>query len=167
MFTDMQAFSSLAAIDEDTALDLLSEHNRMLMPIVKRHGGKIIKTLGDSILGTFNLPSDALDAGIEMQQRLKTYNKNLPVERQIHIRIGVHVGEVVVLKNDILGVVTNLAKRVESIASVDKVYCTEAVRLTVVVPRYRFQKEGIWKPKGSPQKMEIYSVFQRNKQRKG
>jgi class 3 adenylate cyclase len=163
MFTDMQAFSSLAAVDEDAALDLLSEHNRMMVPIVKRHGGRIIKTLGDSILGTFNLPSDALDAGIEIQQHLKIYNKSLPLEKQIHIRVGVHVGEVVVVKNDILGVVTNLAKRVESLAAVDKVYCTEAVRLTIVVPRYRFHREGIWKPKGSTRKMEIYSVSRINR----
>jgi class 3 adenylate cyclase len=158
MFTDMQAFSMLAASDEDAALDLLFEHNRLMMPIVRRHGGKIIKTIGDAIMGTFSSTSDALDAGIEMQKRLKVYNKNRPTERQIHIRIGIHVGEVVVVENDILGVVTNLAKRVEAIAKVDQVYCTDAARLTIVLPNYRFRKQGSWKPKGSARKIEIYSV---------
>src|SRR2546423_230265 len=114
MFTDMKGFSDLAAFDEDAALEILRRHNQIMKPLVAAHRGTILKTIGDAIMGKFTAASDALDCALEMQLRLKKWNIGRPRAEQLHVRIGVHVGDVVIVKNDILGVVTNLAKRLET-----------------------------------------------------
>jgi adenylate cyclase len=159
MFTDIKGFSDLAAIDEDAALDLLRAHNKIMKPIVSAYRGTILKTMGDAIMGKFSAASDALDCALEMQLRLKRWNVGRPRNEQILVRIGVHVGDVVTVKHDILGVVTNLAKRLESVAPVGHVCCTDAARLMVLhLPRYKFRHVGRWHPKGSRREIDFYSV---------
>lgn len=159
MFTDMKGFSDLAALDEDAALEILRQHNQIMKPLVSTYRGTILKTIGDAIMGKFTAASDALDCALEMQLRLKKWNIGKPELDQLQVRIGVHVGDVVVVKNDILGVVTNLAKRLESVAPVGHVCCTDAARLMVLhLPRYNFLRAGSWRPKGSTRKIDFYSV---------
>lgn len=166
MFTDMKGFSDLAALDEDAALDILNSHNRIMKPLVSVHRGVVLKTIGDSVMGKFSAASDALDCALEMQLRLKRWNSERPRSEQIKVRIGVHVGDVVVVKNDILGVATNLAKRLESVATAGHVCCTDAARLMVVhLPRYKFVHAGSWKPRGSRREIEFFSV-RHNRKRK-
>jgi adenylate cyclase len=160
MFTDMEGYSERCAQDEDAALGLLEEHDRLLVPIVDQRGGTIVKRVGDAIVATFSAASDALDAAVEMQAALRRRNRRAPSCDPIDVRIGVHVGDVAVDGEDIMGVATNLTKRLESRAAVGKVYCTEAVRLMIPGrPRYRFARvQADWKPKGSPEPMAIYTV---------
>src|ERR1700674_5819895 len=103
MFTDMKGFSDLAAMDEDAAIDILNRHNRIMKPLVSAYRGTVIRTIGDSVMGKFSAASDALDCALEIQLRLKKSNVERPRGKQIKVRIGVHVGDVVVVKNDILG----------------------------------------------------------------
>lgn len=155
----MKGFSDLAALDEDVALDILNSHNRIMKPLVSAYRGTVLKTIGDSVMGKFSAASDALDCALEMQIRLKRWNDERPRSEQIKVRIGVHVGDVVVVKNDILGVATNLAKRLESVATAGHVCCTDATRLMVFhLPRYNFTRAGSWSPKGSRREIEFYSV---------
>ena len=160
MFTDMSDFSDMAAFDEDAALDLLREHNKIMKPLVKQNNAIIIKTIGDAIMGKFPAATDALNCALAMQRNLKQWNVDRLRPDQINVRIGVHVGDVVVVPNDILGVVTNLAKRLESIGKVGQVYCTEAAKLMVShLPKYRFRHQGSWKPKGANTDINFYSVI--------
>jgi len=159
MFTDMKGFSDLAALDEDAALDTLRSHNQIMKPLVSTYRGTVLKTIGDSVMGKFSAASDALDCALEMQLRLKRWNIARPRHKQMRVRIGVHVGDVVVVKNDIFGVVTNLAKRLESVSPAGHVCCTDAARLMVLhLPRYKFKSSGSWKPKGARREIEFYSV---------
>ena len=167
MFTDIKGFSELAALDEDAALEILRRHNLIMKPLVATYRGTIIKTIGDAIMGKFTAASDALDCALEMQLRLKKWNVGKPKAEQLNVRIGVHVGDVVVVKNDVLGVVTNLAKRLEAVAPVGHVCCTDAARLMVLhLPRYNFLRAGSWKPKGSRREIEFYSIALRKGYRK-
>jgi adenylate cyclase len=159
MFTDIVDYSDMTALDEDTALDLLTEHNRIMKPLVRLHRGTVVKTIGDAIMGKFAAASDALDCALEMQKRLVERNAAQPQERRLLVRIGVHVGDVVVARNDIFGVVTNLAKRLESVSTPASVCCTDAARLMVHhLPRYAFREQGVWKPKGSLTELTFFSV---------
>jgi adenylate cyclase len=166
MFTDIKGFSDLAALDEDAALDILRQHNRIMKPLVGAYRGTILKTIGDAIMGKFSAASDAIDCALEMQLQLKRYNIAQPRSAQINVRIGVHVGDVVVVKNDVLGVVTNLAKRLESVAPIGHVCCTDAARLMVLhLPRYGFRHVGSWHPKGSLREIDFYSASHRSTRR--
>jgi adenylate cyclase len=116
MFTDMVAYSALVQADEAGALALLEEHNRRLRPIFSRFGGRVVKTVGDAFLVEFESALDATQCAFAVQQDLHHYNATAPEPKQIQIRIGVHVGDVVPSENDVLGDAVNIASRIEPLA---------------------------------------------------
>ena len=90
---------------------LLDRHNRLLFPIVRRFKGKIIKTLGDSIMASFNKPENAVKAAIAIQQCLAK-ERNDDQYFSLRSRIGIHTGKCLIEYDDIFGDVVNVAAKV-------------------------------------------------------
>ncbi|MBI3417717.1 MAG: adenylate/guanylate cyclase domain-containing protein, partial [Verrucomicrobia bacterium] len=118
MFTDMVGYSALSQRNEKLALQLLAEHHRLLRPIFPKFSGREIKTTGDGFLVEFASALEATHCAIEIQRALVQHNASAPAERRIHIRIGVHVGDVVLREADIFGDGVNIAARIEPLAEV-------------------------------------------------
>ncbi len=116
MFTDMVGYSALAQADEATALEVLQRHNRLLRPVFAKHRGREIKTVGDAFLVEFESALEAANCAIEIQRLLHDYNLASADEWRIRIRIGLHVGDVVEERNDVLGDAVNVASRIEPLA---------------------------------------------------
>jgi len=116
MFTDMVGYSALAQRDDELALELLEEHRRLLREIFPRFYGTEIKTIGDGFLIEFNSALDAAQCAIEIQRALSKRNADVPVERRIEIKIGVHIGDVVHRNGDVYGDGVNIASRIEPLA---------------------------------------------------
>src|SRR5450432_1512591 len=93
MFTDMVGFSALSQRDEALALELLEEHRGIVRAFLALHGGREVKTMGDGFLLEFPSALAAVQAAGEIQQALHTRNESSTTERQIRIRIGIHVGD--------------------------------------------------------------------------
>jgi TolB-like protein len=127
MFTDLVGFSALMSQGEDHALDVLDEHNRLIEKAIQRRNGKLLKRLGDGIFAEFNSASDAVECAIEIQEQLRTYNAAQSMENQIWVRIGLHVGDVVVRGNDLFGDGINVAARLEPLAEPGGICISEAV----------------------------------------
>src|SRR5262245_57498562 len=94
-------------------LAMLQRHNTLLIPIIERNGGKVVKTLGDAIMARFDDPVDAVKSAIGMQQVLESDRIGRPEEEQIHVRVGLHTGLGLVSENDVFGDVVNAASRVQ------------------------------------------------------
>ena len=116
MFTDMMGYSALTQKNEALALELLQGKRRLLRPIFSKHEGKEIKTIGDAFLVEFASSVRAAHCAVEMQKVLADHNSAAPPERQIRIRIGLHVGDVVHEENDVFGDAVNIASRIEPLA---------------------------------------------------
>ena len=119
-FTDIEGFTSFTAREGDEAASrLLAEHYRQVGPVVRSRGGHISKRLGDGLLLTFPSPDAAVLACLEL----------VDVEPEpLRLRAGVHVGEVVVAGDEIVGHVVNVAARVAESAKGGEVLVTDAVR---------------------------------------
>ena len=131
MFTDMVGFSALSQRDEALALELLEEHRTLIRAIVRRHGGREVKTIGDGFLLEFSSALSAVQAAVEIQQTLHTRNQSVPGERQVRLRIGVHVGDVVQRGGDIHGDGVNIASRLEPLAKPGGICVSEDVARAV------------------------------------
>src|SRR6266702_6499309 len=116
MFTDMVGYSALAQSDDKLALELLEEHRELLREIFPRFNGTEIKTIGDGFLVEFNSALEAAQCAIEIQRALSKRNHDVPVERRIEVRIGLHIGDVVHRGGDVYGDGVNIASRIEQLA---------------------------------------------------
>jgi TolB-like protein/class 3 adenylate cyclase/Flp pilus assembly protein TadD len=116
MFTDMVGYSALTQRNEALALELLEEHRATLRGLFPKHQGTEIKTIGDGFLVEFASALAAVRCAVEIQQMLAARNKTQPAERQVHLRIGIHLGDVVRSADDVHGDGVNIAARLEPLA---------------------------------------------------
>jgi adenylate cyclase len=117
MFTDMVGYSALSHRDDKLAQDLLEEHRQLLREIFPRFNGTEIKTIGDAFMVEFGSALEAAQCAIEIQRTLAHRNADAPAERQIEVRIGIHIGDVVHRGGDVYGDGVNIASRIEQLAN--------------------------------------------------
>jgi class 3 adenylate cyclase len=103
---------------------IMDQHNRMLFPVIDRFNGKVIKTIGDAVMASFKVPSDAVKAAIAIQQYLRLERKKKQ-QFNLKVRIGIHTGEAIVEQNDIYGDVVNVASRVEEVGKAGQILLTQ------------------------------------------
>src|SRR6516225_8263480 len=116
MFTDMVGYSVLSQRDDKLALELLEEHRKILRKIFPEFNGTEIKTIGDAFLVEFNSALEAAQCAIEIQRAFAKRNADAPAHRQIELKIGIHIGDVVHRDGDVYGDGVNIASRIESVA---------------------------------------------------
>ena len=130
MFTDIVGFTKIMRDDETTALSILENQESLINPIVEERKGTIIKKMGDGLLLEFQSTVEAVECATQMQDSIKSYNTS-DDNIEFHIRIGIHLGDVVILGDDILGDGVNIASRIEPLASPDGICITDAVYQSV------------------------------------
>ena len=117
MATDVVGYSRMMEQDEaGTLASLKSRQDEILAPKVVQHHGRIVKVMGDGVLVEFGSAVDAVQCAIELQEGFMKINMGIPESRQIILRIGVNVGDVIVDGADIYGDGVNVAARLEAMA---------------------------------------------------
>ena len=125
MFTDMVGYSSLTQENEQLALNLLDEHRKILRPIFLKYSGREIDTAGDSFFVEFSSAVEAANCAIEIQTTLLQRNVNTEPEKQIRIRIGLHIGDVVQIGSNVHGDGVNIAARLEPLCTPEGICLSE------------------------------------------
>lgn len=114
---DVVGYSRHMGIDEVGTLTALRAHRAALIdPKIAEHGGRIVKTMGDGLLLEFPSVVDATDCAIAVQEGMAARNDGTDEDKRIEFRIGVHVGDIIIEDEDILGDGVNIAARVEALA---------------------------------------------------
>jgi TolB-like protein/Tfp pilus assembly protein PilF len=114
---DVAGYSRLMGINEEGTHQSLKAHRRELVePKIERHRGRIIKNTGDGFLAEFMSVVDAVRCATEIQQEMTARNSQVPDDKRIDFRIGVHQGDIIVDSEDIFGDGVNVAARLEGIA---------------------------------------------------
>ena len=102
--------------DEAGTLRLLGSHRDVTDRLIVQHRGRIANTAGDSILAEFPSAVDAVQCALGIQERIAEVNNEIPEERRVRFRIGVHVGEAMVKSGDLFGDAVNVAARMQGLA---------------------------------------------------
>ena len=113
MFTDLVGYSELSQENEELAVELLERHRKIVREILPEHGGNEIKTIGDAFLIEFSSSIRAVKCAAEIQSRFFSYNNLQNKEKQILLRIGIHLGDIIQDGDDIIGDGVNIASRIE------------------------------------------------------
>ncbi len=109
VFTDLVGFTELMETDEDRAREIVRVQRALIDSCAGRHGGRILKEIGDGMLLMFGSGVEALRCAIEIQQ----------AEKDFRLRIGVHIGDVVIDDEEVYGSGVNVASRIEGLAEPD------------------------------------------------
>lgn len=161
VFTDIKGFTertSRQTLEENQRL--LQVHHQLLAPLFKAFGGRIVKSIGDAFLVTFESPTQAVLSGIAIQDRLWHHNRTAPEGERMHVRVAINVGEVRLESNDVFGEPVNIAARVEGLADAGEVFFTEAVYLAMNKAEVPSQEVGSFELKGIPGKIRVFRVPQ-------
>ena len=114
---DVAGYSRLMGADEEDTLSRLNAHRReFLEPKVAEHRGRIVKRTGDGVLIEFASAVDAVRCAVEIQHGMIERNASVPQDKRIELRIGIHVGDIMIEDGDIFGDGVNIAARLEGIA---------------------------------------------------
>jgi len=129
---DMVGYSRLMEVDERGTLARLKTHRiELIDPVIDKNHGRIIKTTGDGMLVEFHSVADAVRASIEIQERMRRRNSDVPEDRRIQFRIGINLGDIIFEDGDIYGDGVNIAARLEQLAEVGGICVTSAVHAQV------------------------------------
>jgi adenylate cyclase len=113
---DVAGYARLMSLDETSALSLLNSHREIIDRQISRYDGRTANTAGDSIVAEFPSSINAVRCALDIQERLAEANDDIPPERRVIFRIGVHVGEIMIKDGDLFGDGVNIAARMEKLA---------------------------------------------------
>lgn len=113
LFTDIAGSTGFFQRNGDTAgLAMIHRHDKLATSVVKRHGGRVVKTIGDSAMAEFEDPAAAVRAAVEIERQFLKLNETLPEDQRVEVRIGIHSGVGYRKGNDLFGDVVNVAARI-------------------------------------------------------
>jgi adenylate cyclase len=125
-FADLVAFTELAnGIDEDRLADMVEEFESACSDLIAARGGRVIKTLGDSVLFVAETPADGVDIASDIVERIGG-SEDLP-----DVHVGLATGPVVMRLGDVFGPAVNMASRLTGVARRNRVICDDMTAAVV------------------------------------
>jgi TolB-like protein/class 3 adenylate cyclase len=120
LFADIVGYTAMMQENEEVAVEKVNRFREVLELISAELNGKIIQYYGDGSLLLFNSATDAAEFAKLLQDDLQN-------EPTIPVRIGIHMGDVLLHGGNIFGDVVNIASRIQSLAPVGGIYISETV----------------------------------------
>ncbi len=157
---DVVGYSRLMGRDEAGTLRRLKSYRREAVdPALKRHGGRLVKLIGDGALVEFPSVSEGLAAAVEAQGAIAALNDRVPEDERLVFRAGLHLGDIILDGEDIYGDGVNVAARLEAAAPPGGIAVSRSVREAVGdrLP-VRFEDRGLHTLKNIDQPMGVFHV---------
>lgn len=114
VFTDIVSFSALTQADEVKTLRLANRDLDLIRKICKDHEGRVLKCTGDGLLMYFDSAVQAVACAMRAQEAITAMGRQLPAGELLRHRIGIHLGDVFVGPDDVMGDGVNIASRLQA-----------------------------------------------------
>jgi class 3 adenylate cyclase len=151
LFTDVVDSTGTASRLGDAAWhDVLSMHLHASRDSVERSGGRLVKTTGDGLLATFEATVGAVRCALSI--------RNDAIRQGVSIRAGVHIGEVEIMDDDVLGIAVHEGNRIMAAAGPDEVLVSEPVVALSRGVGLAFEDVGEHELKGVPDRWRLFRV---------
>jgi class 3 adenylate cyclase len=113
---DVQDYTRLMGADEEGTLATLKRYRDAMAALIRTHNGRVINTWGDGLIAEFASVVEAVRAAVDTQNELAGFNAARPAEKQMLFRIGINLGDVIEVGDDIYGDGVNIAARLQTSA---------------------------------------------------
>lgn len=159
MFTDITASTAFFANHGDfEGVYLLYQYTQEMIPVIQKHGGEVVKTLGDGLLVVFADPVEACRAAIEMQLGTSRVNPKLGSPEEIAITVALHYGEVFFYREDVFGDVINTTSRISSLTNPGTILLSQDMKQQVADSEFAISYATKSELKGKPQPMVLHHL---------
>jgi class 3 adenylate cyclase len=151
LFTDIAASTArVVELGDERWRELLESHNTVVRRQLERFGGREVKTTGDGFLATFEGPARAIRCAGAIRDGLRQLG--------IDVRIGIHTGEVEILRGDVAGIGVHIGQRVEALAVPGEILVSRTVVDLVTGSGILFTDRGEHQLKGIPGTWRVFAV---------
>lgn len=160
VFADLSGSTALyESLGNERASQAVTRLTRWMGSVVDRHGGRVVKQLGDGVLSVFANSGTAILAAADLQRNHQINIARWPEAVRMPVRIGVASGEVVDLEGDTYGDAVNVASRLCERAQAHEIWVTDATAVDAgVVPRVRFRRLGVFDIRGKAEAQVVYQA---------
>lgn len=164
LINDVRGLEDLPAeLADEASYRLRQQHSTLVQEQVLRHGGRIVKTVGDSFIASFDGPQRAISCAVAMQRAVDRHYRAQPGPK-IEVGIGINVGESARRPDDLAGEAVSLASRICAVAGPGRILVSQAVQEAVkeaVSPgedRWHYVDRGYHSMRGAPEPHRLYEV---------
>ncbi len=158
VFSDLGGYTALSATDEEQALHVAGHFQKAAAEVARRHGGRIVKTIGDAVLWVFATPAEAFAATLQLPSEFKRSAQadKMPV---LPVNSGVHFGSLVEAPGgDVYGAAVNLAARLQGVAKDGNVVASSQAMMEVT-GGFRFEPMGKLELKNVPTPIACFRIL--------
>src|SRR5882757_3279625 len=114
---DVAGYSRMMGADEEGTHATFKAHRSAIYPVILNHGGRVVKNTGDGFLLEFPSIVGAMESAIATQTLMAERNDQLPADRVMQFRLGIHMGDVMADEDELFGDDVNIAVRMETVAA--------------------------------------------------
>lgn len=151
LFTDIVGSTEqAAALGDQRWRELLDLHDAAAKRQIDQHGGRLVKSIGDGLLATFDGPARAIRCASLLRDQMASQG--------IRLRAGIHTGEVEVRGEDIGGIAVHIGARVSALADAGEVLVSASVPPLVAGSGLRFQDRGAHVLRGVEGEWNLFAV---------
>ncbi|MBI2738495.1 MAG: adenylate/guanylate cyclase domain-containing protein [Rhodospirillales bacterium] len=162
LHADLAGFVRLVENQEElTFAHLRSARAEIWQPAIENGGGSLVHSAGDALLAEFASAAAAVQAAIDIQERMARFNETIAEDQRLLFRIGVHLGEIIIDEagHDIFGDGVNLAERIQVLAEPGGIAVSRAVRdVAKLRDDYAYVDAGEHRAKHVSLPLHIYRV---------
>jgi adenylate cyclase len=168
LFSDIRDYTSRSAGETRAGVvEMVRRHREIAAPIIEKHNGAIVKSLGDGLLVTFESATEAALAGLGIGEALRRHNEeSFDDRRKLEVRIAVCTGEVALeerdgVGRDVLGPAVNLASRIQQLAGAGDVLLSETTHAILNKREVGSERVGAFELKGLSEPVNVYRAVAR------
>ena len=166
LFTDLVGHTEMMQrLGDEKGRDVLREHERITREVLKTHGGREVKTMGDGFMASFGSVTGAVECAIALQKAFDVHNRGVglgaassaPTE-PLSVRVGLNAGEPIEEDGDLFGSTVILASRIAAAAEGGEVLASMAVRELCSGKGFLFADRGEQAMRGFEDPVRVFEV---------
>ena len=152
MFTDIVGYTAMMGSDESIAINSVTRHKKVIEQLVPKYNGDVIQFYGDGSLSVYSSATFALECAKAIQIELQK-------DISIPLRIGIHIGEVLISDDGVFGDGVNLASRIESLGQAGTILFSEDVYQKIRNNnKFSTQRLGSFEFKNVDEPMQVHAL---------
>ena len=175
LFSDIRGFTSMSEkMEPEKVVSTLNSYFSLMIDIVFKNNGTLDKIIGDELMIVFGAPTSSKDdteravkTAIEMQDKIKTFNKQQIIENEKPIKVGIGINKGLVVSGNIgskelmdytvIGDTVNLGARLCSAAGPDEIITSDSVWFETK-KTFNYKKLKPIKVKGKRSEVQVYKI---------